>query len=87
MPIMREAEWASWSKRGERERRMHERGTSWVGVDRSPLVAERALRDLLIIANFVDPHGHTVRPEVAVVMLMACGMPNAYPLQIGATIF
>lgn len=51
------------------------------------LVAQFALRDLIIISNLVDDLGRTMRPEGAVRLLVAAGKPGLCPVKLMWTRF
>lgn len=46
------------------------------------LIAEYALRDLVILSSFVDYFGRTFIPDAQVKMLRTCGMPNEIPVEL-----
>lgn len=55
---------------------------AWSKRSQDEMDAEFALRDLIVISNFVDHQGRTMRPEAAVRLLQAAGKPSSIPLKL-----
>lgn len=60
---------------------------AWMQRSRDEMTAHYALRDLIVISNFVDEQGRTMTAEGAVRLLSAAGMPNSIPIELMWTSF